>query len=521
MSKFEQRPDFGFYKHFFGELLPNKKQSRSRGVNFQQPHPNDFHRWFDELEEYVSDTKEVEEENGNENKNDESRKNIQFNWKTNEVAVNFVEMIVDCLGLNHISINNKKIDDKYMCGLGDPARLSIKEMKTLKLQIFSRIVSKVIAQQYQDFKNSNLNKNEIYGDDNDDEAELMEMSDESSEESSDAPDDEDNKDEYSYHKCLETYVNREMSNRKEKENDSNEVLNGFMLDKNFLRTVIDAIKCRTSISTLIDFNFGPDNKFQIGESQVFSLLLEISQESTHKKLISSAIEQRIPIPILYVMGQINCARDNNNINNNNSNDLLIEAQFYLRDNLYLASQSKFICDGMNQTAIERDLPLVMFLGSNNVQNKSSLLQEIYGKFFNVVKHNRTPLHSTSVDLIYLPKYIECNYHILDVHGCINDTFFNYCGCSRIKSLILLAKLCHCVVIQIDSSELSSKFVKKCKKGKEFDLFDITTIISETKGKAKEVVQFYNVRFFCFLFSFFFFLGFRCVVALSMGMCPRT
>ena len=351
---------------------------------------------------------------------------------------------------------------------------------------------------------------------------------ESSDEFSDESSDDDNKEKANsknddYVDYLESYLNQNKYDNKYSDNKT-----GFVLNEIFLRTIIDGIKCRSNIDRLIDFNFGPNNIFEINKSQLILLLLEISQESNHKKIISSAIEQRIPIPVLYAMGQVRTVATQTSaqvalqlevitpgaeikekekekeVKQDANNSIInVKPQFYVRDILHLASQGKIICDNMNQSDIGHNLPLVMFIGSNNVKYKSTLLTQIYGKLFNIVEYNRTPLHSTSVDLIYLPKYCKTNYHILDVHGQIDNPFFRYCtndGMSRIEALVKLAQICHCVVLQIDSSELSTKFVKKCKKGKKMESFDMNNLI-KSKGKAtvrkgQEMIDFYNVRCCC-------------------------
>ena len=82
--------------------------------------------------------------------------------------------------------------------------------------------------------------------------------------------------------------------------------------------------------------------------------------------------------------------------------------------------------------------------------------------------------------------------------------------SRIDTLVSLALLCKCIVIQINKSELSSKFTKNCDKGDKFNNFSIKDLISRKKGFAKETIEFYDKiervwEWFasCFLLLFFF------------------
>ena len=66
-------------------------------------------------------------------------------------------------------------------------------------------------------------------------------------------------------------------------------------------------------------------------------------------------------------------------------------------------------DSKSQTNISRNKPLIMFLGSNQVKGKSTMLQRLFeNQKFNVMDNNDidfgtspTILHNNSVDLVYL------------------------------------------------------------------------------------------------------------------------
>ena len=179
------------------------------------------------------------------------------------------------------------------------------------------------------------------------------------------------------------------------------------------------------------------------------------------------IEQQIPVPILCCMGEI---KHNGDANGGNS----IEFSGYLRDNLHLASQSKVRCDNKTQSTILRNKPLVLFVGSSQVKGKSSILEKLYpNQQFNVCNNKSNPLHNTSVDLVFLPQRHNVNYHLLDVHGAINDSYFSLCSnngassVSKMDCLVGLSSLCQVVVVQITMSQLakSPKMKKFLNNGK--------------------------------------------------------
>ena len=137
----------------------------------------------------------------------------------------------------------------------------------------------------------------------------------------------------------------------------------------------------------------------------------------------------------------------------------IEMKYYLRDNLHLSSQSKVRSDYLSQSTISRNKPLIMFLGSDSVCGKSTLLKKMYdNQIFNIFENvnKSNPLHLTSIDIIYLSDRLECNYHILDIHGKINNPYFIKCSnykSNRLNCIINLASLSHCIVMQITRNEI--------------------------------------------------------------------
>lgn len=162
---------------------------------------------------------------------------------------------------------------------------------------------------------------------------------------------------------------------------------------------------------------------------------------------------------------------------------------YLRDNLHIASQSKLLSDGMSQTEVSRDQPLIMFVGSGKVKGKSSMLNRMYpNQRFNIFDNNGkgNALHSTMVDLIYMADYLDLGFHILDVHGKLLDPFFPLCTKSkitRINALMALASLTHGIVIQIHKDELSSKLSKKKQLKKPLEISGIYS------KNTKDIVKF--------------------------------
>ena len=260
------------------------------------------------------------------------------------------------------------------------------------------------------------------------------------------------------------------------------------------RRLVNVIKCRNNLSPEINVKIGLNCQFVLQCSDVIALYLELFDVSIHKKMIAAAIEQQIPIPIQYCMMQVNY--ESNCGNNDEPSVGVIEYDSYIRDIIHLASQSKLLSDGMStsQTSGDRDKPLVMFIGSNNVNGKSSMLAQLFdinGKenndLFNVSpnsdKLKSTPLHNTSVDLVYLARSYQVNYHILDVHGKMNDKLFNACTnykLTRIDALSRLVSLtCHCLVVEITIKDLSSSKKRQ---------FALTSIISK---KRKELKTFLN------------------------------
>ena len=343
--------------------------------------------------------------------------------------------------------------------------------------------------------------------------------------------------------------NNTTTNNNDNGNKNNYLVSGFINNVKYKRGIIDAIKCHVGIENLKSFiNFDFSNNiynFELTISNLIILLLEISHPNIHKNIISSAIAQNIPIPIIYPMCKITACRvvsndknidkhnDNNSKNkpdndsnrklemkdsNVDNNETTFSIDYYLRDILDLASKSKLINDVKSQINSKRNQPLIMFIGSDLVNGKSTMLSTIYPKYknFNVNNshdniNNKTPLHSSSVDLIFLDQF-DCNYHILDVHGNINDPLFKHCSCGnneindsggidRIDSLVYLASYCHCVVIQIHQSQLTSIINQNNHSNDILSLKSIKSLISNKKGKAiRQFVGKLNVSNFFFFFA---------------------
>ena len=235
------------------------------------------------------------------------------------------------------------------------------------------------------------------------------------------------------------------------------------------------------------------------------------------------IEQQIPVPILYCMGEIKHESSQSVVivesneetpQENMTPDSRIKFDGYLRDNLHLASQSKVRCDNMTQSSILRNKPLIMFVGSSQVNGKSSMLEKLYQQqTFNIRNSKKTnPLHETSVDLIFLPQRQKVNYHILDVHGSIDDSCFNLCssnnngnnnndnddknknndGISKMDCLVGLSSLCQVIILEITQGQLKTStkmknFLTKRKVPKT--KFTIETVVHAKNGL--DVVKFYK------------------------------
>ena len=182
--------------------------------------------------------------------------------------------------------------------------------------------------------------------------------------------------------------------------------------------------------------------------------------------------------------------------NLNMKSKTVDCHGYLRDNLHLSSQSKVRSDSMSQTSVTRNKPLIMFVGSSQVKGKSTVLSKLYkNESFNICQNKTNPIHLTSVDLVYLSEKQKVNYHILDVHGKINNPYFQYCTnnqASRMDCLVSLSSLCHCVVVEITEEQLRKsgkvrKFLGEYKEPKE--KFTIVSLISDKK--AKDVALFHE------------------------------
>ena len=238
----------------------------------------------------------------------------------------------------------------------------------------------------------------------------------------------------------------------------------------------------------------------------------------------------MPLPILYCMSEIVFSKN-----------APLYVQGYLRDNLHLASQSKVRSDGMSQTSVSRSKPLIMFIGSSQVQGKTTMLSKLYQsaekeEMFNVCKKKSNPIHKTSIDLIYLPDLFELNYHILDVHGNINDPYYNYCTnnkASRLNCLLGLSSLCHGVIIEITEKQTKihnkkgknklKTFVTTGKKPKDAEFkFTFDTIVN--KNKAEDAVSLYDqikVTFFRLNCLFWFSASTNVLIANLVLCLPNT
>ena len=199
------------------------------------------------------------------------------------------------------------------------------------------------------------------------------------------------------------------------------------------------------------------------------------------------VEQNFAVPILYCMNEVSYDKDKN----------YFEVNGYIRDNLHTASQAKVRSDSMSQGIVSRNKPLVMFLGSNETKGKTTMLNSLYQRQkFSIFGKQSNPLHKTSVDLIYILDRNEKDYHVLDVHGSVNDLYFNYCSnnkTSRMNCLVSLSSLCHCIVIQITQNQLSDKpsvqnFLTKGTKPKKG--FKFEKLVSGSK--APEIVKLYKM-----------------------------
>ncbi|ETO36475.1 hypothetical protein RFI_00586, partial [Reticulomyxa filosa] len=112
----------------------------------------------------------------------------------------------------------------------------------------------------------------------------------------------------------------------------------------------------------------------------------------------------------------------------------------------------------------------MFVGSDKCKGKSTLLMQLFEEQpFNVgAQQMKNTLHSSCVDLIFLGEKHKCNYHVIDVHGKLNDPFFLHCTnnkISKIDAIVRLAKFCHCIVLQVTKTQFQAKKTKN-------DLFGI-------------------------------------------------
>ena len=437
-----------------------------------------FNKWFDQIKFDTSiAAKQVEEEFKEEHQrqsnilalatkitdkadtSDEKDEKKNNNNETNDIN-KFIWLITDSIGIKKSSSN--LITSKYFWTLGgttDTNELKEDSLSQLKQQIVDSMPSVTMNKKI-DHRDS---------DDSNDNSE--------SESEPRLPHENDNSSDNNVLSMIK-FIN---NNKKCFKECIDHFANGFINNKSYLRIIIDSIKCGVGIKkikSLLNLDFSENMyEFTVNCSNLLSILCEISDRVIIKHLFMACIEQHIPIPILYPMCTIYYNNNNNNGNNNGNNndsvttsanvniidnDIYVNIDWYLRDMLHFASQSKLLHDIKSSMKHNRNKPLVMFVGSKNVRGKSTMLSKLYENgIFNM--NNDTPLHKNSVDLIFLQenKDTMANYHILDVHGTIDSPFFNDCGInvSRMSALINLASLCHCIIVEIDKSELTSKSIK--------------------------------------------------------------
>ena len=413
---------------------------------------NDYDDDEDIARPFEVDSDENETETKHDNDGDD-----HLNLK--EVKSNFAMMILDTLCINHSNV--KKVDERYFCGLGDCKNTSKDGMEDMISR--NKLSDSIVSQQVMDWFD------ECGNDGNDDNG---------------ARDDEND---LLFSQILVKYMNRNEGKEK--------IGNGYVTNKEYLRATIDSIKCRIDVNALLSFDFGAGYEYQATASDLLALLLEICDETIHKKIISAAIEQQIPIPVLYCMSEVKVGQIKSKTKSKTKtktkgekHELGVDIDSYVRDTLHLSSQSKLIRDGMCQTELSRNKGLILFVGSNQVKGKSSMLKRIFDNVTFNVCEKATPLHDTSVDVIYLPDQYECNYHILDVHGRINDPYFNNCNpncSSRMDYIASLASLAHCVVIQINISQLNDNIYSQKKRK------DGLTFMELVSDQAHEIIKFYQ------------------------------
>ena len=464
--------------------------------------------------------------------------------------------VLDCLSINH---NNGELDERFFWTLGDGSYLSKKGMYQLKSDYLCNIPSNIVCGMDDGDAES---KDERQSEDDASNAEQKASPSPSgspvaseasaSVQGSDPDDNDPSENEPNFTEAMKTFLNKIIKTtgigNNNKNDNNNKIIatkadllaNGFLLRRKYLRGIIDGLKCRIGLKNLeklINIDFSNNiHKFEINCSDLIVLLLEISNETIHQQIVSGAIELQIPIPILYPMCNINVNLgdfeqklipnenpltstgaatmittpanntadkpdlDISTPNETSTNTYDVNVDYYIRDTLHLASCSKLMNDSKSQTNISRNKPLIMFVGSDEVIGKSTMLQHLFeGQKFNAFSGENeidsgseaTVLHNNSVDLVYLKDSHNCNYHILDVHGSINDPFFEHCSraqsgnksegesMSRMSALLALASLCDCVVIQIHKSQLTSNVEPKKRTG---EVFSVKSLISQNTGK---------------------------------------
>ncbi|ETO11543.1 hypothetical protein RFI_25833, partial [Reticulomyxa filosa] len=369
----------------------------------------------------------------------EQKATTEYLLKIKESKVNikkFVELVLDMLVINHRS--NIAINDASMCRLGNADFISHKKVEET-IRTFSQKLPSVIIRKC----DGQIQDGEENGSDSD--------SNESSNRKKNTTEDDASN--------LEELCEKLVTEWKE-----SKVLKGYLFNELIQRSVLDALKCRIDLKMYTKINY------QISCSNLIAFLLEICDAKIQKRILIPVVEQLIPIPIIYNMleigdnGKVKCfARDTLKFYFgffffffSSKFNLFLHSSFsfFLR----LASHAKMLSDGMSQTEISRNRALVMFIGSNRCEGKSTFLTKLFKTqpFNTCDKKVKNPLHNSSIDIIYLGELHQCSYHILDVHGKITDPFFSPKSMSRTDVVVQLAKLCHCVVIQVTKREFEFK-----------------------------------------------------------------
>lgn len=230
----------------------------------------------------------------------------------------FIQLIIDFLSLNHETYNI--VDDTFMCSLGEPRNITETGMKSLAshcgentpcIEMIKRVTSYLADLNKLDQPNDGNNN------DNDSDSDSSESSSVAKDSDDDDDDDDDNDDdvvvtstsksdhdndagskdkEGEFIQLLTTYVNMVANNNNNNNNDSsnskklsikdasNGHCQGFLFNSDYLRAIIDAIKCRIKLDPLLLFDFGMNSQLQLNPTDLVALLLEICDQTVHKKV---------------------------------------------------------------------------------------------------------------------------------------------------------------------------------------------------------------------------------------------